>query len=77
MKQVKLYDMENEVFAGGILLPEGNVICGCCGGLIPQDEIYSTCKTKIEYKNKKEDCTHQLVKVYKNWVDLSETIIGE
>lgn len=79
MKQIKLYDMENEVFAGGILLPEGDVICGCCGGIIPQDEICTDCKeVKIKYeKIKKENCTHRIVEVFKNWVDLTETIIGE
>lgn len=39
MKQVKIFDIENQLIHGGILLENGDIICGCCGGLIPKDEI--------------------------------------
>lgn len=34
MKQVKFIELEEpKNFVGGILLDNGDVICGCCGGL--------------------------------------------
>lgn len=64
MKQVMFYDKENDVKHGGILTEDGDIICGCCGGLIPADEIG-------------DDCDHQILEVFDNWVDLDEEICGD
>lgn len=64
MKQVRFIDKENEVIHGGILTDEGDIICGCCGGLIPSDEIGP------EYD-------HEILEVYNNWMNLDEAICGD
>ena len=68
MKQVKFKDIENDVIHGGILTDDGDIICGCCGGLIPQDEI---CESE-EYDEAKQA---QILEVYDAWTDLDEMII--
>ena len=67
MKQVKFYDIEdnyvnNNSCHGGIILDNGDVICGCCGGIL-----------KAEDHNK----TYQIVEVYGDWSDLTEEICGD
>ena len=37
-KQVKFRDLRKGEIHGGILLENGDVICGCCGGIVPRDE---------------------------------------
>ena len=64
MKQVMFYDKENDVKHGGILTDDGDIICGCCGGLIPADEIG-------------DDCDHQILEIFDDWVDLDEEICGD
>ena len=64
MKQIMFYDKENQVKHGGILTDEGDIICGCCGGLIPADEIG-------------EEHDHQILKVFDNWSNLDEEICGD
>ena len=66
MKQCKFYDVENAIVHGGILTDDGDIICGCCGGLIESDEIGDS-----------EDCTHRILKVYDTWVDLTMEICGD
>ena len=61
MKQIKFYDIENELFHGGILLDNGDIICACCGGLIPADE--------------QEDAI-KIIDTYEDWVDFSDAIIN-
>ena len=61
MKQIKFYDIENDIVHGGILTDDGNVICACCGGVIPSDEMD----------------TIEIMRVYDTWVDFSEFIIDE
>ena len=61
-KQIKFLDLESQCVHGGILLDGGDVLCGCCGGIIPEDE--------------KED-TIQILEVYDTWIDLSEEICGD
>lgn len=39
MVQVKIYDRENKLEHGGIVLEDGSILCGCCGGIIASDEI--------------------------------------
>lgn len=59
MKQCKFYDIENDMYHGGILLDSGDVICGCCGGIQEKDD---------------EGITWKLEKVYDDWINLSEAI---
>lgn len=65
MKQCIIYDKANDMKHGGILLDNGDVICGCCGGLIPADEIGG-----------EEDDT-VILKVFEHWIDLTEEICGD
>lgn len=67
MKQVKFIDLENNVVHGGILTDDGDIICGCCGGLIEKDEI----------GDDPDKCTHKILKIYDNWIDLDEAICGD
>lgn len=64
MKQVLFYDKENDVRHGGILTDEGDIICGCCGGLIPSDEIG-------------EEYDHQILEIFDCWINLDEEICGD
>lgn len=59
-KQIKFVDLENNSTHGGILLDDGNVICGCCGGMFEKDE---------------EGETWKLLELYKTWMSLDEVII--
>ena len=62
MKQIKFYDTDDDKYRGGILLDNGDVICGCCGGVYPAE---------------KKDIAFRIEKVYDNWVDLTEEICGD
>lgn len=42
MKQCKILDLDNNVAYGAILLDDGSAICGCCGSILPPDEIDET-----------------------------------
>lgn len=59
LRQVKIKDLENDMITGGIMLDNGDVICGCCGSLFPADEI---------------DETYEIF-VYEYWEDISDTIL--
>lgn len=61
-KQVKIKELESNVEVGGIMLDNGDVICGCCGNIFPIDEKGETWELIEDYG----DC----------WVDLSAEIIG-
>lgn len=61
-KQVKFYDVENSLFHGGILLPSGDVICGCCGAIL----------TKEDFEEKTDFI---LTKTYNDWIDFTEFIV--
>ena len=61
-KQVKIYDIDNDMYHGGILLDNGDVICACCGGLLEADE---------------KDVTYKIDKIYDYWVDFTDEICGE
>ena len=62
IKQVKFKELETNDIHGGILLDNGDLICGCCGGIFEADE-------KGE--------TWELLKEYDNWVSLDDEIIGD
>ena len=64
VKQVKCEDADGAIF-GGILVNTGDesfIICGCCGGVWPMDE---------------EGEEFKLIKVYDDWMNISEEITGE
>ena len=65
MKQVRFKDLENNIIHGGIMTDEGDIICGCCGGLIEADEF--------EGENK----THVILEIFPNWINLDEEICGD
>lgn len=69
MRQVKFKDIENDVIHGGILTDDGDIICGCCGGLIPEDEI-----GEPDESGEKQA---QILEVYDTWVDLDKVIIDD
>lgn len=60
--QVAFWDSENDCYLGGIAFGT-NVICGCCGSVIPIDEIYEFAPSSIEP-----------IKDY-GWVDMSNEIL--
>ena len=62
MTQIKFKDIENNSIHGGIMLDNGDVICACCGGLIPKDEFENT-------------ACYKLLTKYNVWIDFSEFII--
>ena len=39
MKQIKFRDKENDDILGGILLDDGNVLCGECGSVLERDDV--------------------------------------
>lgn len=63
MKQVKFKDIENNEVHGGILTDDGDVICGCCGGLIPADELT-------------EEYGHIILEEFSEWASLDEAILN-
>ena len=85
MIQVKIYDRTNKEEHGGIVTDDGNIICGCCGGLIEKKEIsiknykgLDVNKGKHFYENNVDkDCETEILQVYDVWLDLSEAIVGE
>ena len=65
MKQVMFYDRANKVKHGGLLTDDGDIICGCCGGIIPADEIGV------------EDDDYTILNVFDSWINLDEEICGD
>ena len=59
-KQIKFVDLENNSTHGGILLDDGNVVCGCCGGI---------------FEGTEEGTTWKAIEVYDQWMSLDEAII--
>lgn len=64
MIQIKFKDLENDVIHGGIMLDNGDVVCGCCGCLIPADEMTPEQGNKI-------------IEKYTTWISLDNEIISE
>lgn len=63
MNQIAFYDVENDSILGGLQFDNGDVICGCCGGLIEKSDF--------------DDGLFTILKVFDSWIDLTETIIGD
>lgn len=59
--QIRFFDIENNAVHGGIMLDNGDVICGCCGGL---------------FKSSEQNKTWKLLEKY-NWLNLDEAICGD
>lgn len=59
-KQIKFSDLEDRSTHGGILLDNGDVICGCCGGL---------------FEGIEKGITWELIEVYDSWESLDVAII--
>ena len=49
-KQIKFKDLDDNTIHGGILLDNGDVVCGCCGGLFEEIEkgITWECLTEMD-----------------------------
>lgn len=62
-KQVKFQDTIYGKVFGGIMLEDGNIICGCCGDVISPTLL--------------DGSVYRVLEVYSEWVDLCEEIIGE
>ena len=64
MKQILFRDITETPHSwhAGILTDNGDVICGCCGGI-------------FEASEKGE--TWELIKEYKEWIDIQEAICGD
>ena len=65
MKQIKFVDYmepDKKEIHGGILLDNGDCICGCCGGIFKADERGET---------------WDIVEVYDAWMNLDEEIAGK
>ena len=65
MKQIKFVDHmgpDKKEIHGGILLDNGDCICGCCGGIFEADERGET---------------WDIVEVYDTWMNLDEEILGD
>ena len=39
MKQVKFHEIGENIEIGGILLDDGNIVCGCCGSLFEPEDV--------------------------------------
>ena len=62
MKQIMFYDKINNEKHGGILTDNGDIICGCCGGLIEKEDV---------------DSDVEIIKVFEDWVELTDEICGD
>lgn len=61
MKQIKFRGLKSNTSIGGILLNNGDIICGDCGGMLLADQ---------------KDISYKIEKVYDDWVNLSDEILG-
>lgn len=68
-RQVKFYDSWNNEFATGIGYQDF-IICGCCGGIFNLEDLYNDYETS-------DNIPENPILVYNDWVDLTDTIIGE
>ena len=77
-QQVKLYDIENESYFGGIAECEytdaetkgfmvNKIICACCGSVFDPED----------WDEDDEDAIIRIVCFYPDWIDFSEFIIEE
>ena len=62
IQQIAFKDLANNVFHGGIMLENGDIVCGCCGKTLKANE---------------KDIMWELIDTYDSWEDLDETICGD
>ena len=62
--QVIFMDNAGIIYSGIWNQDRDEVICGCCGGLIPKDEI-----------GEEEDKTHKILEVYEEWISLNDAML--
>ena len=88
MFQVKVLDIKNNVVVGGMIMDNHDFICGCCGSIISKYQIAISDTTKYDssklmeafkniYPTKNENTLFIIEHVYKTWINLTETIIGD
>lgn len=60
--QVKIKDLENDgKITGGIMTEDGDIICGCCGGIFHAED---------------EGTVYEILEVYHDrWRDVSDAIL--
>lgn len=63
MKQIMFEDLAEKRRHGGIMLDNGDVICGCCGGLFKADECGKSWRMLKDFAD--------------FWVNLDEEICGD
>ena len=39
MTQIKFHEVGEDIEIGGILLDDGNIVCGCCGSLFEPEDV--------------------------------------
>lgn len=74
--QVRFFDENSENYLSGIL-HNGEVICGCCGCVIPIDEIFEFYDFAVADNPALVKRCPKPILVYENWVDLCEAISGD
>ena len=62
IKQLIFKDLDNNTIHGGLLLENGDVICGCCGAIQEHDD---------------EEVTWKRLEVFDTWEDIDEAIYGD
>ena len=76
IREITIFDIENQEEHLGFILHDGTVICGCCGGVIEHDEII----TDIEYliynygfsSTPTDAITYAITKLHEEWIDLGK-----
>lgn len=63
--QVAFFDVDNNQYIGGIAYKD-EIICGCCGGIVPIEEVYEYAPDDIVP-----------IRDYSEWVDINEAICGD
>jgi len=76
-KQVKFLDLGDtqgrEFWHGGIIIDDC-IICGCCGIVLPLEEIFTDWE---EYGKKEYPNVETPIEIYESWIDIDEAIKGE
>ena len=52
---IKFKDLFSDTILGGILLDDGDIICGCCGGLIDKNDNTFKIIEELEWINISEE----------------------
>lgn len=71
MKQIKFKDFKDNTIHGGILLINGDAICGCCGGLLKaNDNSWKIIEKYDDWIDLDETiCGDDLCEEEEDWVD--------